>query len=75
MSGRPTINDLSVEDYKILNKLAQNGGWFEVSPEDCRKIGAVQKLFNGDLVVIESTSLKRIRFKAKAELLKWLQGD
>lgn len=75
MASRPTLNDLNVDDYKTLKKLVQNGGWFEVSPEDCRKITAVQKVFNGNLITIESTSIKRIRFKAKFELLNWLQGE
>jgi hypothetical protein len=75
MASRPSLNDLNVDDYKVLNKLVQNGGWFEVSPEDCRKIPAVQKIFNGNLITIESTTSNQIKFKAKFELLNWLQGD
>lgn len=71
---RPTIKDLTVEDYKVLTKLSQ-GGWFEVAPDKCRENVSIQKLFNGNLVVIESTSALRIRFKAKAELLAWLLGE
>jgi hypothetical protein len=80
--SKPALSDLNVDDYKVLTKLSR-GGWFEVSPEDCRKISAIQKLFNGNLVIVEnastisssSTVISKIRFKAKAELLNWLQGE
>jgi hypothetical protein len=74
-STRPTLNDLTVDDYKYLKKLMQPGGWFELSPEECRKLSGVQKLFNGDMVNLDFTSPRRIRFQAKYELLNWLQGE
>jgi hypothetical protein len=74
-SQRPTLSDLSVEDYKFLKKLMLPGGWFELAPEECRKLSCVQKLFNGALVNLDFTSPRRIKFQAKTELLLWLQGD